>query len=69
MIFSSNFPKRWSFQKEPRRHMIFHVLSGRMVFFSRKHDLFFPWARSERLSFSGNTWKHDASPGEEKQET
>ena len=32
--------KRWSFQKGPRRHMIFLVLSGKMVFFSRKHDLF-----------------------------
>ena len=40
MIFSSNFLKRWSFQKGPRRHMIFLVLSGKMVFFSRKHDLF-----------------------------
>ena len=40
MIFSSNFLKRWSFQKGPRRHMIFLVLSGKMVFFSRKHDIF-----------------------------
>ena len=40
MIFSSNFLKRWSFQKVLRRHMIFPVLSGKMVFFSRKHDLF-----------------------------
>ena len=42
MIFSSNLLKRWSFQKGPRRIMIFLVLSGKMVFFSRKHDLFFP---------------------------
>ena len=34
MIFSSNLLKRWSFQKRPRRHMIFLVLSGKMVFFS-----------------------------------
>ena len=40
MIFFSGLLKRWSFQKEPRRHMIFLVLSGKMVFFSRKHDLF-----------------------------
>ena len=40
MIFSSNFLKRWSFQKGPRRHMIFLVLSGKMVFFSQKHDIF-----------------------------
>ena len=40
MIFYSNFLKRWSFQKGPRRHMVFLVLSGKMVFFSRKHDIF-----------------------------
>ena len=38
MIFSSNFLKKWSLQKEPRRDMIFLALSGgKMVFFSRKH--------------------------------
>ena len=68
MIFSSNFLKRWSFQKGPRRHMIFLVLSGKMVFFD-ENMIFFPWAESERRSFSGNTWKHDALPSEEKQET
>ena len=32
--------------------------------------IFFPWAESEKRSFSGNTWKHDALPSsEEKQET
>ena len=41
MIFFSNLLKRWSFQKEPRRLMIFLVLSGNMVFFSQKLDLFF----------------------------
>ena len=60
--------KRWSFQKGPRRHMIFLVLSGKMVFFD-ENMIFFPWAESERRSFSGNTWKHDALPSEEKQET
>ena len=40
MIFSSNFLKRCSFQKGPCRHMIFLVLSGKMVFFSQKHDIF-----------------------------
>ena len=39
-IFSSNFLKRWSFQKRPCWDMIFLVLSGKMVFFSRKHDIF-----------------------------
>ena len=40
MIFSSNFLKRCSFQKGPRRHMIFLVSSGKTVFFSRKNDIF-----------------------------
>ena len=65
MIISSSTLKRWSFEKGQRRHMIFPALSGKMVFFSRKHDLF-PWAGSERRPFPGNTWKHDASPSEEK---
>ena len=40
MIFSSNVLKRWSFQKGSRREMIFPVLPGKMVFFYRKHDIF-----------------------------
>ena len=68
MIFSSGLLKRWSFQKGPRRHMIFLVLSGKIVFFP-KNMIFFPWAEIERRPFSGNTWKHDASPSNEKQET
>ena len=40
MIFSSDPPKRRSFQKGPGRVMIYLVLSGKMVFFSRKHDIF-----------------------------
>ena len=49
MIFSSNFLKRWSFQKGPRRYMIFLVLCGKMVIFPK--NIFFPWAESEwRLS-------------------
>ena len=39
-IFSSNFLKRWPFQIWPRQHMIFLVSSEKMVFFSRKHDIF-----------------------------
>ena len=68
MTFSSNFLKRRSFQKGPRRDMIFLVLSGKMVFFP-ENMILFPWAESERRPFSGNTWKHDASPSEKKQET
>ena len=42
MIFSSNFLKRWSSQKGPRRHMIFLVLSAKMAFFFPKIWYFFP---------------------------
>ena len=40
LIFSSNFLKRWSFLKGLRWDMIFLVLSGKMVFFYQKHDVF-----------------------------
>ena len=40
MIIPSSFLKRWSFQNGPRRYFIFAALSGKMPFFSRKHDLF-----------------------------
>ena len=36
-------------------------------YFFLENVIFFPWAESEGLSSSGNTWKHDASPSEEKQ--
>ena len=39
-------------------------------YFFPENMIFFPWAASEKRSFSGNTWKHDALPSsEEKQET
>ena len=57
MIFSSNVPRRWSFQKEPHRDMTFLVLSGKMFFFSE--NVFFPWEESERRSFSRNTQKYE----------
>ena len=57
MIFSSGPPKRRSFQERPRRDMIFFVLSGKMVFFSRKHDIF-SWAGNQRQLFSRNTCKY-----------
>ena len=40
MIFSSNVLKRWYFQKGLRWDMIFLVLSGKMVLFPQKHDIF-----------------------------
>ena len=68
MTFSSNFLKIWSFQKVPHRHMIFLVLSEKMIFFP-ENMIFFPWAESERRPFSGDTWKHVGSPSNKKQET
>ena len=41
MTFSSSFLKRWSFEKEPREDMICLVLSGKIIFFPQKHDIFF----------------------------
>ena len=40
MIFSSNAPKRWSFQKKSHWNMVFLVLSGKMAFFPGKYDIF-----------------------------
>ena len=54
MTFFSNAPKRWSFQKKSRCSIIFIVLSGKMVFFSVKYDIFL-WMENERWSFSRNT--------------
>ena len=68
MIFSSDPLKRSSFQKGSCGHMIFLVLSGKMLFFP-ENMIFFHWVQSERRPFPGNTWKHDASSSEEKQET
>ena len=47
MTFFSNAPKRWSFQKKSRCSNIFIVLSGKMVFFSVKYDIFL-WMENER---------------------
>ena len=51
MMFSSNVLKRWSFQKGLRWDLIFLVLSGKMVFFSRKHDIFSLGAKWETIFF------------------
>ena len=40
MTFSSNVLKRWSFQKGLGWDIIFLALSGKMVLFSQKHDIF-----------------------------
>ena len=72
MIFSSNLLKRWSFQKGPRRHMIFLVLSGKMVFFPENMIFFLEQKVRDNLSqkiygniFSVCThgcYKHGATP-------
>ena len=50
-IFSSNVLKGWSFQKRLRWDMIFLVLSGKIVFFSRKHDSFSLVGKWEKIFF------------------
>ena len=50
MTFSSNFLKRWSFQKGLRRDMIFLLLSEKMVFCSQKHGIF-PLDRKWEMTF------------------
>ena len=72
MTFSSSFLKRWSFQKGPRRDMIFLVLSGKMVFFPENMIFFLEQKVRDNLSqkiygniFSVCThgcYKHGATP-------
>ena len=50
IIFSSGLPKRWSFQEGPRRHRIFLVLSGKMVFFPESM-IFFSLGRKWKTAF------------------
>ena len=57
-IFSTNFLKRWSFQKGPCRDMIFLVLSGKTIFFP-ENSIFIAWAECDRRHFSRNTWKYN----------
>ena len=56
----------------PKRAVSAHDLSCIIwkdgIFFP-ENMIFFHQAESERRPFPGNTWKHDASPREEKQET
>ena len=60
--------KRWSFQKNCAGTWSFLYYLERWYFFP-ENMIFFHQAESERRPFPGNTWKHDALPGEEKQET
>ena len=62
-IFSLNVPKRWSFRKGSRWDMIFLVLSGKIVFFFQKHDIFFTEGRWDMLFFKkyvGVRWSYPA---------
>ena len=47
IIFSSDLLKIWSFQKVSRRHMIFDVLSGKMVFLFLKTWPFYPGQKAK----------------------
>ena len=71
MIFSSGLLKIWSFQKVTRRHMIFLALSGKMVFFSQKHDLF-ALGRKRKTAFPSRKYMETwciAQQKKKKQET
>ena len=58
MIFSSNFLKRWSFQKGRAVTWSFLYSLERWYFFPE--NIFFPWAEGERWHSSVNTWKYDS---------
>ena len=78
MIFLKKYTEIWYFLQAPEKvvfpnrtspaHDLSCVIWKDGIFFP-KNMIFFPWAESERRSFLGNTWKHDSSPSEEKQET
>ena len=78
IIFLKKYMEIWYFLQTsekmvfPKRMVPAHDLSCIIwkdgIFFP-ENMIFFHRAESERRSFPGNTWKHDASPSEEKQET
>ena len=61
MIYSSNFLKRWSFQKNCIGIWPFLYHKERWHFFFPKILYFFLQKENERWSFSKNTWKYDVS--------
>ena len=67
--FLQAFWKDGLFKKGRAGTLSFLYYLERWCFFFPENIIFFPWAGSERRSFSGNIWKHDVSPSEEKQET
>ena len=71
MIFSSNFLKIWSFQKiwsfrVAPAHDLSCIIWKDGIFFP-ENMIFLHRAENERRPLPVNTWKHDASPSEEKQ--
>ena len=58
MIYSSNVPERWSFQKNCIGIQSFLHHEERWHFFSRKYDIFLG-TENERWYFSKNRWKYD----------
>ena len=72
MIFLKKYTEIWHFlqtfwkyglSKKSFLYWSFLYYLKRWFFFP-ENMIFFPWAESERRPFSGNTWKHDASPSE-----
>ena len=66
--FLPTFLKDGLSKKDPAGTWSFLYYLERFYFFP-ENMIFFPWAEIERRPFSGNTWKHDTFPSEEKQET
>ena len=70
MIFLKKYTETWYFLQAFWKDDL--SKKGRYLerwYFFPENMIFFSWAGSERRSFPGNTWKHDVSPSEEKQET
>ena len=78
MIFLKKYTEIWYFLQACQKDGL--SKSGRAVtssflyylerwYFFPENMIFFPWAGSEGRPLPGNTWKHDASPSNEKQET
>ena len=71
MHISSDLLKIWSFQSVPSRHMIFLVLSGKLVFFPQKHDLS-TLGRKQKTAFPRKyieTWRIAQQKKNKKRET
>ena len=57
-IYSSNVPRRWSFQKNWTGTWSF-LLWGKMAFPFQENMIIFLWTENKRWYSSKNTWKYD----------